>query len=61
VASCVTVSDQSSNLARPWRVIAEELSRETNQARVLELSRELNQALKEQGFQVHGDGEGAPR
>lgn len=34
--------------SRPWRVIAKELTTETNPARVLELSRQLNCALDEQ-------------
>jgi predicted P-loop ATPase/GTPase len=34
--------------ARPWRVIAQELARETNPRRVIELSEELNRALAEQ-------------
>jgi len=33
---------------RPWRVIAAELSNEINSNRILELSRELNHALKVQ-------------
>jgi hypothetical protein len=33
---------------RPWREIAAELASEKDRARVLELARELNSALKEQ-------------
>ncbi|HEV2402356.1 MAG TPA: hypothetical protein VGS27_35835 [Candidatus Sulfotelmatobacter sp.] len=36
--------------ARPWRQIAEEASQEFNSERMLELMRELNQALEEQGI-----------
>lgn len=36
--------------ARPWKVIAEEASREVNVNKMLELIRELNQALDEQGL-----------
>lgn len=36
--------------ARPWRQIAEEASQEFNTERMLELMRELNQALEEQGM-----------
>jgi hypothetical protein len=36
--------------ARPWRQIAEEASQEFNSERMLELMRELNQALEEQGM-----------
>jgi hypothetical protein len=35
--------------ARPWRVIAEEASREYDPLKMAELMRELNQALEEQG------------
>jgi hypothetical protein len=35
---------------RPWRVIAEEASREFDPARMLALIQELNQALQEQGM-----------
>jgi hypothetical protein len=45
------VSDHLSKTIRPWRIVAEELSRETDPKRVFELSRELNEALKEQEFQ----------
>lgn len=50
------VSDQSPQPVRPWRVVAEELSRETDPHRVLQLGQELNQALKEQEFQISKDG-----
>jgi hypothetical protein len=35
---------------RPWRVIAEEASREYDAARMIKLIEELNQALQEQGL-----------
>jgi len=35
---------------RPWRVIAEEASREYDPARMIVLIQELNQALEEQGL-----------
>lgn len=38
--------------SRPWRVIAEELSQETDSQRILELSFELNRALDEQGISI---------
>ncbi|HTZ83943.1 MAG TPA: hypothetical protein VMB66_12170 [Candidatus Acidoferrales bacterium] len=41
--------------ARPWRQIAEEASQEFNSERMLELMRELNQALEEQGMVPRGD------
>ena len=34
--------------SRPWRIIAEELSKENNPKRITELSQELNAALEEQ-------------
>jgi hypothetical protein len=49
------VSDQLPKPVRPWRVIAEELSRETDSQRVFELGEELNQALKEQELQIPED------
>lgn len=36
--------------ARPWRQIAQEASQEFDSERMLELMRELNQALEEQGM-----------
>lgn len=42
------VPDERPQLVRAWKVIAEELSHETDSARILELSKELNQALREQ-------------
>lgn len=39
--------------ARPWRQIAEEASQEFNTERMLDLMRELNQALEEQGMVRH--------
>jgi hypothetical protein len=36
--------------ARPWRVVAEEVSREQDPARLTKLVEELNQALDEQGI-----------
>jgi len=33
--------------SRPWRIIAQELARETNPRRVVELSEELNRSLEE--------------
>ena len=35
--------------ARPWRVIAEEATREVDVRKMVDLIRELNQALDEQG------------
>lgn len=35
--------------SRPWRTIAQELARETNHKRVLELAFELNAAIEQQG------------
>lgn len=32
--------------SRPWEIVAQELNRETNLKRLLELSEELNRALK---------------
>jgi len=34
--------------SRPWDIIAQELSQETDEERILELLEELNQALNEQ-------------
>jgi hypothetical protein len=42
------MQDRPTIPSRPWRVIAEELSRETNPKRVLELSQELTRAIDEQ-------------
>lgn len=39
--------------ARPWRQIAEEASQEFNTERMLDLMRELNQALEEHGMVRH--------
>ncbi len=39
--------------SRPWRVIAQELSQETDPKRVLELSQELNRALEQQNGKAH--------
>lgn len=36
--------------ARPWRVVAEEASREYDTGKMAELMRELNQAFEEQGL-----------
>lgn len=36
--------------ARPWRVVAEEASREYDTGKMAELMKELNQALEEQGL-----------
>lgn len=36
--------------ARPWRVVAEEASHEYDPAKMVELMKELNQALEEQGL-----------
>jgi|1186.fasta_scaffold28208_3 hypothetical protein len=35
---------------RPWRIVAEEASREYDPARMMVLIQELNQALEEQGL-----------
>jgi hypothetical protein len=40
----------ASRTVRPWRVIAEEASREFDPERMIALIRELNQALEEQGI-----------
>ncbi len=42
------VTDPTPNPVRPWQVVAQELSRETNSKRVLDLAVELNKALREQ-------------
>jgi hypothetical protein len=39
---------QDGKSARPWRTIAQELSKETDRGRVSELSKELIRALSEQ-------------
>lgn len=44
--------------ARPWRQIAQEASQEFNTERMLELMRELNQALEEQGMVPPGQNGG---
>jgi hypothetical protein len=44
------VETSNSKPARPWRVIAEEASREHDAAKMAELMHELNQALEEQGL-----------
>ena len=36
--------------ARPWRVVAEEASHEYDPIKLVDLMRELNQALQEQGL-----------
>lgn len=36
--------------ARPWRVVAEEASQEYDPGKMVELMKELNQALEEQGL-----------
>ncbi len=41
-------SDPQTKITRPWRVIAEELSRERDPQKTVALSKELNQALDEQ-------------
>jgi predicted secreted protein len=45
--------DSALNLTRPWMEIAEEVSREQDFAKLSKLVRELNQALEEQGVNVH--------
>jgi hypothetical protein len=45
------VSNHLSKTIRPWRIVAQELSREKDPRRVFELTRELNEALNEQEFQ----------
>jgi hypothetical protein len=40
--------DGESRTPRSWRIIAEELSNETDTNRILELSRELKEALDQQ-------------
>lgn len=42
--------------ARPWRVVAEEASHEYDPAKMVELMKELNQALEEQGLLDGHDG-----
>jgi len=44
--------DSSPKPPRPWRVIAEELAKEQDVRRVLELSRELNEALQQQATAI---------
>jgi hypothetical protein len=41
--------------SRPWRDIARELACETNSAKILALSEELNQALNEQAHSFPAD------
>jgi hypothetical protein len=41
-------SEPQTKITRPWRVIAEELSREPDPQKTVALSKELNQALDEQ-------------
>jgi len=38
----------SVHVPRPWREIAEELTQETNQQRIIELALQLNRALEEE-------------
>lgn len=45
----VLISERNPYHSRPWQVIVEELSRETDPKKVFTLSAELNQALYEQG------------
>jgi hypothetical protein len=52
------VSDHPAKPLRPWRIVAEELSCETDPKRVLELSHELNESLKQQQIQLPTDGHG---
>lgn len=41
---------------RPWREIARELAQETNRLKIVELSEELNEALRAQGMDVESHG-----
>lgn len=41
---------QDGKSSRPWRVIAKELTHETNRDKIIALSLELNRALAEQGL-----------
>ncbi len=43
------------NPVRPWRVVAEEASRECDPTRMIALIKELNQALEEQGLREASD------
>lgn len=52
------VSEHVQEPVRSWRVVAQELSQETDPKRVLELSHELNEALKRQQIQIPSDGDG---
>ena len=39
-------------LSRPWRIVVQELSQETNPKRVLELAEELNRAFAEEKYEI---------
>ncbi|HKR33183.1 MAG TPA: hypothetical protein VJT08_22070 [Terriglobales bacterium] len=39
-------------LSRPWRIVVQELSQETNPKRVLELAEELNRAFGEEKYEI---------
>jgi len=45
-------------IARPWRIVAAEASKEMDSQRLLTLLEELSQALEQQGL-VKGDGQGS--
>ena len=47
-------------VTRPWKVIAEEVSREHDPKRMAELVSELNRALDEQGIGNKRDGQPKP-
>ena len=42
------MEEQDRRIPRPWRIVAAEAEKETNPQKLLELIRELNQALDEQ-------------
>jgi len=44
------LSESTAQPARPWRVIAHEITHEMDRRRVLELSEELDRALAQQGL-----------
>lgn len=48
--------NKSQKPPRPWRVVAEEASREYDTGEMADLLRELNRALEEQGLQLEDYG-----
>jgi hypothetical protein len=57
----ILVPNQPTKPVRPWRMVAEELSRERDPKRVLELSHELNEALQQQQMELPTDGHKSTR